>query len=119
MSEQTTILLSDEKMRISLTDKEKIALLRLADQAVKDLEREAHNLPRPVVYYCKGIEQIKILKKHFESCIEDWTKRLPGSEPFVRKIFTALIERAEYELKEINSSLEILNEMALRVTKRM
>lgn len=109
MIEQTTILLSDEKTWIPLTDKGQIALLRLADQAVKDLEREARNLPRPVVYYCKGMEQIKTLKKHFEGCIEDWTKRLPGSEPFVRKHFTALIERAEYELKEIKEWLEVIS----------
>lgn len=92
-----------------MTDKDEIRLLRLADEAVKDSDRVIEDLPRPVVYYCKGVEQIKVLRKHFESCIEDWTKRLPGSEPVVRKVFVALIERAEYEIKEIDKALSLIS----------
>jgi hypothetical protein len=92
-----------------LNDKDELALLRLADQAVKDLEREARGLPRPQVWNCRSKDEVNELRQHFEEGIEDWRKRLPGSDPFVRTMFLGLIEKAEIELKEINMVMESLN----------
>jgi len=83
-------------------ENDELRVLRLADQAVKDLEREAAKLPKPQVWNCRSIEQVKNLKQHFEQGIEDWRKRLPGSDAFVRRMFLDLIDKAQYELKEIN-----------------
>lgn len=95
-------------MNETLTVDEEVKLLRLADQATKDLEREIKELPRPVVYYCRGREEIHRQKKHFRDCINDWTKRLPGTKNTARQMLLELINRAEYELDEINKVLDAI-----------
>lgn len=94
-----------------ITEQERVKILRLADKAAKDLETEAYNLPKPLVWTCcKTLEDVKNMKARFERCIMGWTRRLPGSEPFVRAHFLGLIQGAQRELKEIDMVLETLNQ---------
>ena len=93
---------------LTMTETEVIAILRLADKAAKDLEREARKLPKPQVWNCSSIEQVKALKQHYERGLEDWRKRLPGSDAFSRQMFLSNIEAGQRELDEINMVLESL-----------
>lgn len=92
-----------------MTEKERVDLLRLADRTVKSIDREINNLPRALVWNCSSREEIGSLREHFLSCIEDWRKRLPGASQGAGKVFLALIEIAEYELKEIEAVLYSLD----------
>lgn len=85
-----------------------LAILKLADQAVKDLEREINQLPKPFVWSCTTIEQVRRLKKHYEKGIEEWRKRLPGSHGIARQSFLEFIQEAERQLKDIYMVLETL-----------
>ena len=90
-------------------EEERMDILRLADQAAKDLEREAQGLPGPLVYICHNRECVKNLISHFEKATEDWRKRLPGADAFMRKMYLELIEQSEYELKNAREILELLD----------
>jgi len=94
----------------TITDGDRLKVLRLADQAVKSLDAEINNWPKALVWACSSREEISQLRQHFEGCIEDWVKRLPMTETEEgRELLLELIESADRELKAIEEIRKLIN----------
>jgi len=87
---------------------DKWRILKLADQAAKDMDVAIGKMPKPCVWNCNSKAEIQALRQHFEEVKDDYRKRLPGIGNGGREMLMGLIESAERELREIEEVLEML-----------